>query len=401
MSIEFQLAWPCPHLTVEEVVPLGDDRRSLDTLQPIAAAGQVRILANDEFFIPREGVFSAAILSSSLSGPFDIVPNDDTWVVETSGGTETLTFGVTTLARLSTDQVVQRTRIAGWRHVEVRNENGYLVLVDPNRVGPSAFVKVSGSAAGSLGFGQPCSPTTGSRSRGGSGYQRAAYGRQVYPGWDLYQRPDTITNRYPRFRAKLKTNPMLKVTYSVPVQRCRRCQATFVENDYRFDQHGHMIAIQNEDLLYQAALKILLTDRGSNPFFPWYGTTIRERIGSKALAGVASVLSEDVRQGLANVQALQTEQAKYQPVTYKERLYAVLNVDVKRHVQDPTTYMIDVTVQNASGQPVTLNIVFTVPEVVALMGTNGLMLGTEAAGLGTEQVWDIFKNDRNLLTGGQ
>jgi len=391
MSLEFQLAWPCPHLTVEEVVALGDDRRSLDVRQPVAAAGQVRVLVNNSFFIPRGGVFSAAILSSSVSGPFDIIENEDTLTVTTTAGTATLSFGAVGTIRLTTDQVVRRIETAGWTHVEARNDNGYLVFVDPERVGPSAFVRVDGTVAGALGFGQD----------GVSARQRVAFGREVYPGWDLYLREDTISNRFPRFRKQIKTNPMLKVTYSVPVQRCLRCQATFVENDFRFDAGGNMILIQNEDLLYQAALKILLTDRGSNPFYPWYGTTIRERIGTKALSGVSSVLVEDVRKALSQMQALQTNQAKYQQVTFKERLYAVLQVDVKRHAQDPTTFLIELVVQNASGQPIQLNIVFTVPEVVALMGSNGLMLGTQAAGLGTEQVWSTFKNDRNLLTGGQ
>jgi hypothetical protein len=401
MSIEFQLAWPCPHLTVEEVVPLGVDRVSLDPRQPIAAAGQVRILVNDDFFIPRGGLYSAAMLYSSVSGPYDLQVGVDSFTVETSEGTATLSFGVTSsvpLIRLTTDQVIQRIQRASWTHVEARNENGYLVLVDPSQVGPAAYVKVSGSAAASLGFGQPCLPGQPGSS---NGRQRAAFGREVYPGWDLYLRPDTITNRAIQFRAKLKTNPMLKVTYSVPVQRCLRCQSTFAENDYRFDASGNMIIIQNEDLLYQAALKILMTDRGSNSFFPWYGTTLRERIGSKALSGVASVLNEDVRKSLSRMQALQTEQAKYQQMSFKERIYAVLSVDVKRHVQDPTTFMIRVVVQNASGQPIDLKIVFTVPEVVALMGSNGLMLGTEAAGLGTEQVWGTSVNDLNRLTGGQ
>lgn len=394
MSLEFQLAWQCPHLTVEEVVALGADRRSLPLRQPVAAAGQVRLMLNDDtgLYIPQAGLYSAAILSGSTSGPFDILPNEDTLTVEASGGSETIRFGATTQTiRLTADQVVRRIRRAGWTHINASNENGYLVFVDSAGVGPNAFVKARGTAAGALGFGQP----------GLSGAQWAAYGREVFPGWDLYLRPDTITNRYPRFRRPLRTNPMIKASYSVPVQRCRRCGATFVENDFRYNAAGNMLLIQNEDLLYQAALKILLTDRGSNPFFPTYGTTIRNRIGTKALSGVASVLSEDVRRALTQMQAYQREQARYQQVTLKERLYTVLSVDVQRHVQDPTTFQIEVTVQNASGQPVSLNIVFTVPEVVALMGSNGLMLGTEAAGLGTDEARTIFRGDRNRLTGGQ
>ena len=393
MSLEFALAWPCPHLTVEEVVALGSDRRSLQVRQPIATLGTVLIMINDNssLFIPRDGLLSAAVLSSFISGPFDIRENEDVLTVEASGGTTSLSFGIRGVARYTTDQVVKLITKQNWTHVTVSNEKGYLVFVDTNKVGPSAFVKVRGSAASALGFGQPNL----------SDRPWAAYGREVYPGWDLFMRPDEITNRFIRFRKPLVGNPMIKVTYAAPVQRCLRCRATFVENDYRYDQTGSAILIQNEDLLYQAALKILLTDKGSNPFHPWYGTSIRERIGSKALSSVASVLSEDVRQELSRMQTLQTEQAKYQQVSFKERMYAVLGVQVKRHQQDPTTFLIDVTVQNASTTPITLNIVYTVPEVVALMGSNGLMLGEQAAGLGTEEAWSLFRNDRNTLTGGQ
>lgn len=393
MSVEFQLAWPCPHLTVEEVVPLEADRRSLQVRQPIAALGTVLLMVDDnpDLFIPRNGLLSVAVLPSSVSGPYDIRQNEDVLTVEASGGVASLSFAAKGTIRQTTDQVVKAVQKAGWDHVTATNDKGYLVFVDPNAVGPHAFVKVRGTAAAALGFGQP----------NVSDRQWAAYGREVYPGWDLYMRPDEITNRFIRFRQPIVGNPMIKVSYSAPVQRCLRCQATFVENDFRFDQTGSVILIQNEDLLYQAALKILLTDLGSNPFHSWYGTSIRERIGTKALGGVSSILSEDVRQALSRLQALQTEQAKYQQVSFKERLYAILGVSVKRHAQDPTTFLIDVTVQNASATPISLSIVFTVPEVVALMGTNGLMLGEKAVGLGPEEAMNLFRSDRNTLTGGQ
>jgi phage baseplate assembly protein W len=139
--------------------------------------------------------------------------------------------------------------------------------------------------------------------------------------------------------------------------------------------------LKDENLLYQAALKIILTDRGSNPYQKWYGTQLRSRIGSKVLAGVATVISEDVRQALARFQSLQESQSKYQKVSYKERLYSVLAVNVKPHVQDNTAFLVEVIVQNASGEPVNITTIFTVPSVVALMGQNGLMLGNEWAGL--------------------
>jgi phage baseplate assembly protein W len=364
MSIDFQLAWACPHTTEEEVVSLGSDRQTLALRQPIASANLVRVLLNNDptMLLPPGGVQSAAILSSHNPGPYDIRAGETLLSVTSSGGSYSAYLPS---GRLSCDQIVEILRRLRWSFVDVSNDGGFLVLTDTAQVGPTAVLRVGGPAAISLGFDRA----------GGTN------GRLLYPGWDMVQRPDVITNRYIRFRSPIRTNPMIKVSYTVPAHRCLRCRATFVENDLRYNAAGNLILIQNEDLLYQASLKILLTDRGSNPFHPAYGTSLRDRIGAKAISGVASLISEDVRRALTQMQTSQREQARYQQVSLKERLYRILSVQVNRHAQDPGTFQVAVSVQNASGQPVDLSIVFTVPEVVALMGSNGLMLGTERAGI--------------------
>lgn len=377
MSLDFQIAHQCPHLTVEEVVQLGADRRTLSTLQPVASANVVRIQVNDELLIPQGGLFTAAQVYSSVSGPYDLAPGSNTLVVKTSQGTQTVSFSVTTKVRWTTDKIIAQLMQVGFSVALAENVNGHLVFSDAETLGYESQVRVSGNAAQALGFGDPTC---------GSSAQFGARGTMLYPPWQLVTRPDTITNRYPQFVYPIRNNPVLKVTYAVPVNRCRRCRATYIENDYRFDTAGQGILIGNENLLYQSALKILLTDRGSNPYHPWYGTTIRSRIGSKAIGSVSSVLSEDVRTALANLQSVQKEQGKYQPTTLKERLYQVLDVRVSPHVEDPTTYLIDVVVQNQSSEPIGLSIVFTVPGVVALMGSNMLTLGTEIAGIDPKQL---------------
>ena len=380
MSRDYQLAWPCPHLTVEEVVALSTvDRQSLDTRQPVAASGTVRILVNDEFFIPQGGLYSTAQLFGTTSGPFDLVENEDILTVTTAAGTQTVTFNVTGTERLSAKKVIDRLRTANFSGV-VEVVNGHLVFTDASKVGIDSLVEVSGTAAAALGFG----------AANINGHQRGARGKQVYPGWQLHVRPDEITNRYPRFNSRIRNAPVFKVTYAVPPTRCLRCRGSYIENDYRFDQAGQAILIENEDLLYQASLKIILTERGSNPYHPWYGTTIKSRIGAKALGGVSSLISEDVRRALSRLQAAQNEQAKYQTVSFKERLYAIQDVQVFPHAQDPTTFLIEVTVSNASADPISLNIVFTVPETVALMGSNGLFLGPEYVGLTSEAQKTLF-----------
>ena len=392
MSRDLQLAFPCQHLTTEEVVTLGVDRSSLPTREPIGNRSTVRIMVNDEYYIPQGGLSVPAHLYGTVSGPFDLKEGSDVITVETPKGYFTVSFGIVGTNRLTTDQVIQYLLRNNFDIGLVYNANGFLEFGDISTVGPDSYVKVSGSAATTLGFGEvDC---------GTNGLPRSARGKVLYPGWQLYTPPNTITVKYPKFVSPVRTNPIFKVSYATARYRCLRCQAIGVENDYRFDVNGQALMIENENLLYQAALKILLTDKGSNQFFTWYGSSIRSRIGSKAISGVAALISEDVRQALVRFQSLQEGQAKYQTVTFKERLYAILSVNVAPHAQDPTTYLVDVTVQNASAEPISLSIVYTTPNVVALMGSNGLMLGTEAAGLG-QSIINIPNSAIATLNGGQ
>ena len=352
---------------MEEVVHLGVDRRSLPCRQPVASGGTVRILVNDEFFLPQGGLFAPAILHATVSGPYDVLENEDTLTVTTSAGAETVSFGVNNVVtRFTADDVVVFLSKVSFRVADVSTENGHLVFTDVAKVGPDSFVKVSGTAAVALGFGAPGRNTN----------QWAARGVQLYPSWRLFVRPDEITNLFPKFDGIIQNNPVFKVTYTVPPERCLRCGNTRNENDYRFDSAGQFIQIENEDLLYQAVLKIVLTDKGSNPYYPWYGTSVTSRIGSKAVSGVATLINEDIRKALNKFQDLQREQGKFQQVTFKERLFSILSVQTQPHAQDPTMFLVDVVVQNASSEPISLNIVFATPGVVALMGSNGLFLNS-------------------------
>lgn len=379
MSLEFQLAGPCPHISLDEVVALDGDRRSLFTRQSVASLGSVRVTANDDQIIPASGLYTTAQLISSVSGPFDLNQGEDSLMVTTPRGTQSISLGVMGTQRLTGAQVVKELLRRGLTVAFPEESTGYLLLSDTSTVGPESYVRVGGPAASLLGFG----------AAGVSDRLWGAVGKQVYPGWRLANKgvPGTL-DRYPQFVSRVQPNPVFRVSYATTAARCLRCRATHVENDIHHTQAGDAILIQNEDLLYQAVLKILLTDIGSNPFFPWYGSTIRSRIGAKALGGVAALISEDVRKALSRVQKLQVEQSKYQQVTLKEKLYAIQSVQVLQHEQDPTTFLVDVVVQNASGEPVSLSIVYAAPGVVSLMGTNGLFLGQEPAGVKSmSEVW--------------
>lgn len=156
-----------------------------------------------------------------------------------------------------------------------------------------------------------------------------------------------------------------------------------MENDYRFNKTGDIVTIDNENLLYQACLKMVLTQKGSNPYHPAYGSMIMEKIGRKRMGAAALLIKEDVQNALAKVQNLQTGQRKFQTVTNGELLYSVLEVTVNEG-NDPTSFVVNVVVQNASGKRVPVTIAYSAPGAVALAGSTGESLGSQPTRFGPD-----------------
>jgi len=366
MSVDVRLTYACPHLAEEEPVVLGEDRRSLATSQYVAGM-PTRILVNDEIWVPPAGLSIPAQLTGATSGPFQIANCGQDFIVSSSAETVSMTLPTTTIgSRLTADEFLRLFRPLT-DQILVENIGGFLVFTDMAQVGPSSIIQVEGSAAGSLGFNQ----------------QLGTRGKDLYPGWNFYTPPNQVSKRYPRFVSPVWTNPQWKVSYPMAPDRCLRCQATWIENDYRFATTGDVILIRNENLLHQASLKILLTTQGSNPYFKEYGTKLRSRIGAKAVGAVSTAINQEVRSTLERYQNWQKVQGKYQRVSNKEKLYSILNVRTIPKPDDPTTFLIDVTVQNASADPINLTVLYTVPGVVARLIQDGQILsqiGDKGAG---------------------
>ena len=384
MSTEFQAGFPCPHMMMEEPVALSDDRRSLYPKSPISSAASVRVLLNDSIYVPSGGFLSRATLQSSSSGPYRILPctqlngpDANLLTIETQEGTSSVRLPIG--ERVRVDEVIRAIRLSeAYSLVEPSSLREALAFTEKNALGPSSYVRLSGGAVDSLGFDQK-----GSR------------GNQVYPGWELVNRKSvypslipgltTAPSRYIRFKTPVRGNPTIKVTYAAMPERCVRCGATYIENDYRFDLAGDAVTIRNEDLLYQACLKAVLTVKGSNPYHTGYGSEITKRVGLKLTGESAMLIRQDVQNALRQVQNLQSGQRKYQSVTNREFLYSIENVDVRPSAEDPTVFFVDVTIRNAANRPVNLTTVFSVPGTIALAGTNGQALGLETSGLSRSQ----------------
>lgn len=378
MSFDFKLAHACPHLTVEEEVVLAADRVSLRTAQPVASANNIRITANDEIVVEKDGTFAPAQLFGSQSGPFNVVQNENTITIA-NRAQEVTDVVLPSGTRVPTDRIIEILE-AAFRNNAVQitatNSNGALALTDLLDRGPVSRVTVSGSAASSLGIIN----------------QTMARGRQVYPAWDFGAQENIsvlrgltgiqqITTRFPQFKSQVKNNPVFKVTYTTYQEYCLRCQTFAVENDYEIQATGEPREIRNEDLLQQGSLKILETVKGSNPFHPEYGTMLLTRIGIKAIGAGVTTINEDVNTALRIFQNTQEIQGKYQEVTSRERLATVLSVTTTPSEFDPTVFEVEVIASNASNAPVTLTTVFAAPQVAALAGSNGLSLGLGPRGL--------------------
>jgi hypothetical protein len=356
VSRDFQIAFACPHVLGEERVALQADRRTLLTEKPVGGVGLLRVQANDTLELSPGGVHSTARLVSLLNEPYRFTALERELVIRTATTRTAVAF---TVGYWKAADVVALLNGRGGAYTARVEPPGRLVLEAQRVAHGVPQILVEGSARDALGWGR----------------NWGSIGREIYPGWDVITDATRATRVGVRFHRPIRTNPYFSITYTVPPTYCLRCRGTEVENDYRFDEAGVPRSVENENLLYQACLKILLTELRSNLYYPWYGTTLAAQIGTKSAPGAEASLQQTVQVALQSLQSLQTAQARYQPVSPKERLYAVDAVEVKPLGRDPTVYSIYVAVRNYASEPVVLTLVYTTPGTFALPGTNGLSLG--------------------------
>ena len=110
---------------------------------------------------------------------------------------------------------------------------------------------------------------------------------------------------------------------------------------------GDLTKVIDTEKLAQDVLKVLVTQVGSNPFFPWYGSLISgELIGDVIdFQFIESNAEQQVESALNTIKQLQNaQQNSSQRVTAAEMLAAVRNINISRDTIDPTIFSVDVTV---------------------------------------------------------
>lgn len=344
MSRDFRIAFPCPHFFRETRVSLREDGRTLDLRYPVPGPTSVTVRPEGGDLIPSRWGLAAPAELVGGPGPYVITPDTRSLTIETQAGTSTVSLplgGVTTetVLRALPSLVTAAATPTGLR-ISPRTNNSSEYL--------GSRVILRGGGAGALGF-----------------RQRGSSGRRIFPGWGLFASDQNVLGE-PSYGIRFdepprSTGARFSVWHGAEPTLCPRCKGSGVENDYRTEDAGGLKEVTDENLLYQLCMKAILTDLGSNPYHRWYGSTVRSAIGKKNLGGVQAALSASVSECLRRVQDLQTEQAKYQPISAKERLYAVDYVEVSPVEDNPFAYLLEVGVRNFSSDPVNITIVYAVP----------------------------------------
>jgi hypothetical protein len=128
-----------------------------------------------------------------------------------------------------------------------------------------------------------------------------------------------------------------------------------INNDLVLNE-GDLQTVINSELLIQAILKICLTDVGSNPLHPSYGSFLaRSVIGNAAATGaIVQIAQSQINSCLTNLQYLQQQQIKsLQKVSADEQLAAILGISVIRSTFDPRLFNIKIKCMTAGLLPIT------------------------------------------------
>lgn len=120
--------------------------------------------------------------------------------------------------------------------------------------------------------------------------------------------------------------------------------------------NGDFKVVRDSEKLIQDILKMSLTEAGSNPLFPWYGSFIsRSLIGSSLDVSITfQVAQSQLQNSLENLKNLQIIQAKSgQRVSADEQINSILDISINRNKIDPRQFDVKIKVLSKGFKPIT------------------------------------------------
>lgn len=122
-----------------------------------------------------------------------------------------------------------------------------------------------------------------------------------------------------------------------------------VNRDLAIGSNGDLATVENSEKLVQDVLKIISTQIGANPFFPWYGSPISQALIGTAYSQnfISDIATAQLRTSLETLQKMQLVQMKQdQMVTPQEQIAAIQDVFIRRDSIDPRNFLVTLTVLN-------------------------------------------------------
>jgi hypothetical protein len=171
--------------------------------------------------------------------------------------------------------------------------------------------------------------------------------------------PETITINQPRViifnDPWQQIEDYFEVTYVTLKGFCNKCAGLEYLDDISYDVRGGLSLNRNEYLLLQNLEKFTVTEKVSNPFHTFIGTTLVKLLGQKITdpTFISSRITQEINTTLAILKSLQDQyKSTGRNITDGERLDAVENVKVRFDEEDPSIIRVDVTARAVSGRSV-------------------------------------------------
>lgn len=121
-------------------------------------------------------------------------------------------------------------------------------------------------------------------------------------------------------------------------------------------QNGDLRTVTDSEKLIQDILKICLTNVGSNPLQPSYGSFLSRTIIGNPMytTAIIQIAKSQLNTCLTNLQNLQQTQVKSrQRMTADEQLAAITDISVYRNQLDPRLYNITIKCLTKGFKPIT------------------------------------------------
>ena len=342
MSHDLQIAYACPHHIRAERVALSNGVL-LSPKSPISGMGLLEV-TRDGIPLRPEGNMSEARIVAPKAPPYRVKSTTTSLTLKTSNG---VTHQVTIPAK------------------NYRAED--LVLFFNQKLNPIAVTQEGNSIGfsdGGLGVGFTLEGSF-LKALGFDHESVSIRPHKVTPSWSLVKR---LQGYDVVFSKPLTPEGLLEISYTTEKRNCRRCGSTGVENDMRWDDQGLLQKATGYDLLYQNVAKVILTRLGSNPYHPQYGSRVFDLIGRKSTPNITAIVRETVANALDKFQRQQRVQQRLQALSLEETLLRVESITANYIGDDLTAVLCNIVVRSASGQPVSVNLVFSVPGSIQLNG---------------------------------